>query len=163
MSEEAVKEILHRIPYGFYSLTSKAGEDVNIMVCNWIVQASFEPRLLAVALQKTSYSHGLVEKGRVFCLNLFNKTDEEAIKAFTKSRAKNPDKVKNAVYRPAKLTGCPVPQDAAAYLECEVKAIVDVGGDHDLVIGGIIGGEVLKPGEVTDTLSLLDLGWSYAG
>jgi flavin reductase (DIM6/NTAB) family NADH-FMN oxidoreductase RutF len=52
---------------------------------------------------------------------------------------------------------------AAAYLECRVVAIHDNGGDHSLVVGEVIGAEILKPSEAGDTLSLPALGWSYAG
>ena len=57
----------------------------------------------------------------------------------------------------------PVLDGAAAFLECKVVQMVDVGGDHDILVGEVISAEILKPGEVGDTLTLPDLGWSYAG
>jgi flavin reductase (DIM6/NTAB) family NADH-FMN oxidoreductase RutF len=156
-------EALKMMPYGFYVITSKAGDDANIMVANWLTQASFEPQLLALALQKTSYTHGLVEKGEVFAVNIFRQEDAEVIKAFTKSREKNPNKVKEANFKPAPQTGCPVLADAAAYIECKLVDKLDAGGDHDLIMGEVVGAEVFKPGEVGETLNLPDLGWSYAG
>lgn len=163
MSDDPIKDVLNRLPYGFYSITTRSGDEVNIMVANWLMQSSFEPRLVTLALQKTSYSHGLIEDGRVFAVNLFAVEDQEAIKAFTSSRKKDPDKVKNANFEPGPETGCPILESAAAYLECRVRQIVDVGGDHDLVVGEIVSAGVRKPGEVEDTLTLLDIGWSYAG
>ena len=163
MSEESLKQVLTRLPYGFYAITSRAGEDVNAMVANWVTQVSFEPRLITLGLQKTCYTHELIQAGRVFAVNLFLKADAEAIKPFTKSRSKNPDKMTDANYSPAPMTGCPVLEGAAAYIECEVVEIVDLGGDHDLVVGKVVGAGVEKEGAVGDTLTLLDLGWSYAG
>ena len=163
MSEESLKQVLTRLPYGFYAITSRAGEDVNAMVANWVTQVSFEPRLITLGLQKTCYTHGLIQAGRVFAVNLFLKADAEAIKPFTKGRSKNPDKMTDANYSPAPMTGCPVLEGAAAYIECEVVEIVDLGGDHDLVVGKVVGAGVEKEGAVGDTLTLLDLGWSYAG
>jgi flavin reductase (DIM6/NTAB) family NADH-FMN oxidoreductase RutF len=163
MSEEAEKTVLKRMPYGFYSITSRSGDDVNAMVANWLTQVSFEPRLVALGLQKTSYTHGLVEKGRVFAVNLFLKEDEELIKPFTKGRSKNPDKMKEASYTEAPETGCPVIEGAAAFMEFKVVEIFDAGGDHDVVVGELINAESLKEGEVDDTLSLPHIGWSYAG
>jgi len=163
MSNDPIKDVLNRIPYGFYSITSRAGDEVNIMVATWLMQSSFEPRLLTLALQKTSHTHSLVEQGRVFAVNIFNVDDQEAIKNFTKGREKDPDKVKNASYKPGPETGCPILDSAAAYLECRVQQIIDVGGDHDLVVGEIVGAGERKPGEAEDCLTLLDIGWSYAG
>jgi flavin reductase (DIM6/NTAB) family NADH-FMN oxidoreductase RutF len=163
MSEDQMKEALRMMPYGFYGITSRAEEDVNAMVANWVTQVSFEPRQLALGIQKTCYTHGLIEKGGVFTVNLFRKDDEEAIKPFTKGRGKNPEKMKDAVYETAPETGCPILAGSAAYIECRVVRILDTGGDHDIIVGEVVGAGVSKPGEVDDTLSLPHLGWSYAG
>ena len=52
MSENQVSEVLRRLPYGFYIITSRHGDDVNAMVLNWLTQVSFEPRMIAIGLQK---------------------------------------------------------------------------------------------------------------
>ncbi len=163
MSDNPIKDALHLMPYGFYSLTSRNGDDVNAMVANWITQASFSPRLIAVGLQKTCYSHGVIEEGRVFCINLFKKEDQEAMMPFTKGRSKRPDKMENATYSDAPETGCPILEGATAYVECQVKDIIDVGGDHDIVVGEVVGAGVLKEAEVGDMMTLPHIGWSYAG
>ena len=164
MSEDAIKDTLRLIPYGFYAVTTSDGDgDVNIMVANWFSQVSFTPRLVVLGLQKTSYSHGLVEKGGVFALNLFRKEDEKVIKAFTKSRERKPDKVEAASYSLSPTVACPVIEGAAAFLEVKVTEVVDAGGDHDLIVGEVVGAEILKPSICEDMLTLPDLGWSYAG
>jgi flavin reductase (DIM6/NTAB) family NADH-FMN oxidoreductase RutF len=56
-----------------------------------------------------------------------------------------------------------VVEGAAAYLECEVRTMVDAGGDHDVVIAEVVNAGVMKPGKAEETLTLLDLGWNYAG
>ena len=58
---------------------------------------------------------------------------------------------------------CPVIEGAAAYLEVRVNEIFDIGGDHDLVVGEVVGAGIEKPGDCSDTLSLPHIGWSYAG
>ena len=62
-------------------------------------------------------------------------------------------------YEPAPETGCLLLEGSAAYVEYR---IIDTGGDHDIVVGEVVGTGVTKPGEVSGTLSLFDLGWSYA-
>ncbi|MGW8319864.1 MAG: flavin reductase family protein [Candidatus Promineifilaceae bacterium] len=163
MSDNSIKDALQMMPYGFYSITSRHGDEVNIMVANWISQVSFEPRMVALGLQKKSYTHGLVEQGRVFAINIFRKEDQEIIMPLCKSRAKFPNKVKEASFSAAPVTGCPVIDGAAAYVEFEVVQIIDIGGDHDIVVGEPVGAEVFKPSESSEILSLPHLGWSYAG
>jgi flavin reductase (DIM6/NTAB) family NADH-FMN oxidoreductase RutF len=163
MSDDLIKDVLRRIPYGFYSITSKHGDELNAMTANWLTQASFEPRLIALGLQKTCFSYGLIENGGVFAVNLFLREDQDAIKPFTKSRFKNPDKMNDATFTLGPKTGCPILKESAAYLECEVVNIFNTGGDHNLVLGEVINAGITKPGEVRDTLTLTDLGWSYSG
>lgn len=163
MSDDPIRDALRMMHYGFYSVTSRNGDDVNAMVTNWITQASFEPRLIAFCLQKTSYSHGVIEKGGVFAVNIFRQEDQEAIMPYTKGRAKKPEKMAGAAYTEAPVTGCPILEGAAAYLEVKVVRIVDIGGDHDVVIGEPVGAGVLKQAKPDEVLSLPYLGWSYAG
>jgi flavin reductase (DIM6/NTAB) family NADH-FMN oxidoreductase RutF len=163
MPEDKAKEALRMMPYGFYAITSCSEDDANAMVANWVIQASFEPRLIALALQKSSYTHGLIENGGSFAVNIFREEDSDALMDFTKGRSKTPEKMKEASYTPAPQTGCPVLEGAAAYLECRVVKMVDVGGDHDILVGEVVGGDVMKEAEPADVLSLPDLGWSYAG
>ena len=163
MAHDPIKDALQMMPYGFYAITSRHEDEVNAMVANWVMQASFEPRLIALGLQKTSYSHNLIEAGQVFVVNIFNKADAEAIKPFTKSRYKKPDKMENAAYTEGQETDCPVLDAAAAYLECRVVGKLDLDGDHDIVVGEVIGGDVRKPAKADTSLTLVDLGWNYAG
>jgi flavin reductase (DIM6/NTAB) family NADH-FMN oxidoreductase RutF len=163
MSDDKIKDALTMMPYGFYAFTTKNGDDVNAMVVNWVSQMSFTPRLIAVGLQKTSYSYGVVTAGQVFGLNLFLTEDQDAIMAVTKSREKNPNKMTEANYTTAPETGVPILAGAAAYIECKVTQIIDVGGTHDIVIGEAIHAEVTKEGAPADVLSLVAIGWSYAG
>ena len=51
MSDDKIKDALKMMPYGFYSFTTKNGDDVNAMVVNWVSQMSYEPRLIAVGIQ----------------------------------------------------------------------------------------------------------------
>ncbi len=163
MSDNSIRDALKLMPYGFYAISSRNNDDVNVMVANWITQASFEPRLVAIGLQKSSYTHGVISEGGVFAINIFRKEDQDALMPFTKGRSKNPDKMKSANYTEAPETGCPILEGAAAYLEFKVADLIDVGGDHDILVGEVIGAGILKEAKTGDILTLPDLGWSYAG
>jgi len=163
MSDDKIKDALRMMPYGFYAFTTKDGDDVNAMVVNWVSQMSYAPRLLAVGIQKSCYSRGLLAVGGGFGLNLFLQADSDAIMGVTSGRAKKPEKMTEANYSAAPETGVPVLDGAAAFIECKVTQIVDVGGDHDIIVGEAINADVIKEGAPPDVLSLTELGWSYAG
>jgi len=163
MDENTISNALNMIPYGFYAVTSRAGDDRNVMVLNWFSQVSFEPQHVVIGLQNSSYTMGLVKESKKFVLNIFRKEDANEIKIFSKSRKKNPDKFQQANFTDAPVTGVPVLNEAAAYLECEVIDMIDTGSGHSVVYARVVGGDVRKEGEASDTLTLVDLGWSYAG
>lgn len=163
MSDDKVRDALRMMPYGFYAFTTNSGDDVNAMVVNWVSQMSYAPRLLAVGIQKSCYSRGLLTVGGSFGLNLFLQADSEAIMSVTSGRAKKPEKMAEANYSAAPETGVPVLAGAAAFIECKVTQIVDVNGDHDIVVGEAINADVMKEGGPPDVLSLTELGWTYAG
>ncbi len=163
MDAKQVSNALNTIPYGFYAVTSRDGDDRNVMVLNWLTQVSFEPQHIVLGLQNTSYTMGLIEKSKRFVVNIFDKDDADVVKAFTKSREKNPDKFASANYSDGEVTGVPVLDEAAAFLECEVIEIVDTGSGHSAVVAKVVGGGTRKELEAADTLSLPFLGWSYAG
>ena len=87
MSDDTIKDALKMMPYGFYSFTTKNGDDVNAMVVNWVSQMSYAPRLIAVGIQKSCYSHGVVSAGGVFGLNIFLQADSDAIMPVTSGDA----------------------------------------------------------------------------
>ena len=76
---------------------------------------------------------------------------------------KNPDKMVAAAYTPGPMTACLILEGAAAYLECNVVDMLDVGDDHDIVIGEVVNAAGIEPGEAGKMLTLPDLGWSYEG
>lgn len=163
MTVDPIKEALHRMPYGFYSITTRNGDEVNAMVGNWLTQSSFEPRMVTFGLSKTAHSHQVVDAGRVFAVNIFNKDDADVVRRLTKSRAKKPDKMEAISWTSGPTTGCPMLEGAAAVIECRVAQLIDVGGDHDLLVGEVVNAVILKPGDEHTSLTLPFIGWNYAG
>ena len=96
-------------------------------------------------------------------MNIFRSVDANAIKSFSRSRAKNPEKMDAAKISDGPVTGCPILDEAAAYLECRLVQIMDIGGDHDIVLGEVVAAGVRQQGDASGSLKLSDLGWSYAG
>ena len=163
MSENEISDALKLVPYGFYGVGSSYEGDDNLMVLNWLTQASFEPQLLAIGLVKTAYSYGLIEKSGTFTVNLFRQEDRDAVMPLTKGRAKNAEKMQGAKISPSPELGNPVLDGAVAFIECKVVNKVETGGDHDIILAEVVNAEVRKPSEAKDMLTLPGIGWSYAG
>ena len=169
---DPVVETLELFPYGLYIIGSRGSDNINGMMADWLMQVSFQPRLVACSLEKNSTTLKNLRETGMFSVNVLSAGDKELAARFCQPRnaakiagrsetgsAVVYDKLSGIPYLAGELTACPVLDGALAYLECEVQQVVDTG-DHALAIGLVLGGDVLGEGE---PLSSRDLGWSYAG
>lgn len=151
------REALRQISYGLYILTTSHEDSLNAITCNWVTQISFKPLLLLVAVEKESYSHRLLEESGVFALNLLATDQSHLARRMAIPRRLNPHKLVGVPYHLG-ATGAPLLDEALAWLECEVKDVLEVDGDHTLFVGEVIAGEVIRQAE---PLTLLGSGLRY--
>ena len=78
------RRVLWTLPSGLYVVGSRAGERRNGMTINWVSQVSFEPKLLAISVEKTAFTHELITEGQVFALNTVSREDRAIVRKFTK-------------------------------------------------------------------------------
>ncbi len=173
--EDIIKEAMHEMPYGIYVIGTTADGRPNAMIADWVMQVSFAPRLVAVAFERDSSSLDRVRAHGYFTVNLLNQEGNGMALAAKFVQPANAAKVKGrsdtaAAQQHDKLAGidiriserapgCPILDDALAYLECRAERFEEVG-DHVLVFGQVLYGEVQQSGEpLTSTYT----GWSYSG
>ncbi|MHB8684953.1 MAG: flavin reductase family protein [Dehalococcoidia bacterium] len=156
MAAEAAKPALEQISYGLYVVGSKHGDDVNGMTANWLTQVSFEPRMVALAVEAQSHTMANIRASQVFSVNVVAEADIALIEKFVEPQERRGNKLGGVDFRTGE-TGCPILDQAIAWLECEVVQTVTTG-DHELVIGRVIDGGENRAG---DPLTLRAMGWSY--
>jgi flavin reductase (DIM6/NTAB) family NADH-FMN oxidoreductase RutF len=156
------RRVLWTMPSGLYIVGSRAGDRRNGMTLNWSMQVSFDPKLLAISVEREAFTHELIAEGRVYSLNIVDREDRAIVRKFTK-----PVEVDEAAstlngfpYHDGR-TGAPILDQAVAYIECEVRQEVDCGG-HTLFIGEIVDAGFQKP-EDTPVLRMEDTRMNYGG
>ncbi|MFQ6019933.1 MAG: flavin reductase, partial [Dehalococcoidia bacterium] len=50
-ADDEISRAMSEMPYGLYIIGSRAGDEVNGMMADWVMQVSFAPRLIAVAIE----------------------------------------------------------------------------------------------------------------
>lgn len=160
MNEEAKGQSLNQISYGLYIIGSKAGEELNGMTANWVTQVSFDPPLVAIAIENDSHTRKLIEEGKVFSVNIVadDEAGRAAIDRYVKPQRRVHDKLGDDDFTTA-VTGAPLLKSALSWFDCEVVQTVDAG-DHQLYIGRVVEAGVQHEGE---PLALRALGWHYGG
>ncbi len=170
---DPVAEAMHQMPYGVYAIGSVDERGANVMVADWVMQVSFDPRLVAVALERDSSTLGRIRAAGCFSVNLLTAEPDSLRMAMQFVQPANPAKVEGrsgavAVPHQSKLEGIeytrtsrglPLLADALMWLECELEQVSDIG-DHVLVVGRVLDGRVVNSAEPMTTGYS---GWVYSG
>src|SRR5512132_1079291 len=129
MDNQARSDLLHERPDGLYVLTSAEADERGGMLVTWVTQASFDPPLLAVAVQNTAHTTGIMRQSATFALNFMADEQRKEAGAFGKKFAKVGDKLADVPHQPGAATGSPILNDALGHLECRITGWL-TGGDH---------------------------------
>ena len=159
MNEQAKSDLLNKLTYGLYVLTAAAGEERGGMLITWVTQASFDPPMIAVAVQNSAHTTGVMKQSGAFALNFMADEQRKEAGAFGKKYAKVGDKLADVAHHPGAATGSPVLEDALGHLECRIKGWLP-GGDHDIALAEIVGAQLGRGSALMTTVSS---GMSYAG
>jgi flavin reductase (DIM6/NTAB) family NADH-FMN oxidoreductase RutF len=159
MDEAAKKAVLRSFPYGLYVVTVAHGGDDHGMTANWITQAAFDPPMIAVALENTSKTLGMVRDSHHFAVNVLRADQRDLAGKLGRSSDQAPQKLKGIKTKPAPVSGVPVLAESLGWVECRVVASLP-SGDHTLVLGEVVGAGVEQQGT---PLTLQDAGFKYSG
>jgi flavin reductase (DIM6/NTAB) family NADH-FMN oxidoreductase RutF len=159
MDEKVKSDLLHKLPYGLYVLTSAEGGERGGMLVTWVTQASFEPPMRAVAVMNTAHTTGIMRTSGTFALNFMADEQRKEAGAFGKKFAKVGDKLANVPFHPGAATGSPILDDALGHLECRITGWLP-GGDHDVALAEIVAVQLNSDAVLMTTMSS---GMSYAG
>lgn len=160
MDQKAKTKALQLIPYGLYVIGSKGSQEINGMTANWLTQVSFHPPLVAIAVEQSAHTRQLIDEGKVFTVNIMGKgpDTQPILEKFVQPQQRVGDKLGDVEFYTG-LTGAPILKSAVAFLECEVREVIDTG-DHRLYIGEVVEAGVHQDGPA---IEIHELGWHYAG
>ena len=159
------RRVLWALPTGLYLIGSRAGDEVNLMTANLVVQVCMEPKLVGVALEHDSVTARLVTSGGGFSISLLSRADRDVVRRFVKpvhAVERGPDGAVLAMSgHEVKEVGpnrLPVLASAAGYLDCRLASTQPLGS-HTLCIGEVTD----VGGEPTEVLRMEDTRMHYGG
>ncbi len=158
MDEAARARLLTAIPYGLFAIGVRRGEEANAFTANWLTQCSFDPPMLALAVENTGRSVALLREAGAFSVNFWGAGQRREAARLARPAARAPDKLAEFAQRPGE-TGAPLLTETLGYLECRVVE-AQVTGDHTLFVAEIVGAGLFREGEALD---LRQAGFRYAG
>ena len=157
------RRLLWTFPSGLYVIGSRSGDRRNLMTANWCTQVSFDPKLVAVSVDKTAVTHALITESSAFTVCTIDREDRAIVRKFTKPVDVDVDAhtLNGFPFHDGPATGVPVLDQAAAFVECAVRQAIECG-DHTLFIGEIVNASFQKA-EDTPVLRMEDTRMSYGG
>lgn len=155
------RRVLWAFPSGLYVVGSVAGGRRNLMTLNWAMQVAVEPKLVGVSVEREAVTHGLIDKGGCFSLNLIGRADRPIVRKFVKplDEAGDPTLLGGFPVFQA-VTGAPILEAAAAWLDCSVHDRVDCGS-HTLFLGEVV--DCSDVAEGAEVLRMEDTRMNYGG
>lgn len=166
------RRVLWKMPNGLYLLGSRTEGGVrarNLMTLNWATQVALEPKLVAVSVQADAVTRRLLDDSRVFALSVLKREDRAVVRRFVKPV--DPSEVDvdasgagtmREVGVHADVTGAPIVDQAAAWVDCRVRESLALGS-HVLYVGDVVGYGFGPDGEDADVLRMEDTRMSYGG
>lgn len=130
------------LTHGVYVVGVAHGETHNAFTAAWVMQVSFDPPLLALSIHPHHSSCRLLRESGNFSVNVLKHSQLELAAHFGQPAAV--DKLASVAWRPGAGTGTPLLKDALAWFECRVMGEYPAG-DHVLVIGRVVNGELCEP------------------
>lgn len=158
LDPQAKRAALRMITYGLYVVTVVHRDDRGAFTANWLSQASFEPPLVMVSVERDSHSLPLIRASGKFAVNMLEAGQRELAGHFGKKTRHAGDKLANIAHH-ASETGLPVLDDALSYVVCAVTGEIDAG-DSAVVVGEVIEAGVLRDGT---PLTMAEAGFRHAG
>ncbi|MDQ8184808.1 flavin reductase family protein [Pelagicoccus sp. SDUM812002] len=152
-------EVLRLIPYSIFAIGIGSDEAVSTaLIASWVMQCSFNPPRVAVAIRKDSNSHQLMSEENRFTVNLLSKHQTDLARILVKPHDRDEEKMTHVPHT-LNAAGVPVIKEALAYLDCQTVDTVDAG-DHSIFIGEVLESHQIDDGDV---LTCDQIGWTYAG
>jgi flavin reductase (DIM6/NTAB) family NADH-FMN oxidoreductase RutF len=153
------RKALRLFSYGMYVMTSRGKHGYGAGTVTWLSQASFKPPLLMAAIRRDSKLFACLSETRVAAIHVVASGQESIAQKFFSPTKVSDDRMNGEPFRTGK-TSAPVLKNFPAYIECEVREIVDNGGDHAVVVMEVVEAEFR---EAVKPLVLAESPWQYAG
>ena len=157
------RRVLWSLPTGLYILGTRAGSRRNLMTVSWVTQVAQTPKLVGVGVERVARTHELIVDGGAFALNLLARRDRALVRRFVKP-VEDVDVdddtgvgTMNGASVHAAVTGAPILDTAAAWLDCELRHTLPLGS-HTWFVAEVVDVGVTEEGSGSEETTDPDAG-----
>jgi flavin reductase (DIM6/NTAB) family NADH-FMN oxidoreductase RutF len=136
-----IPALFHRLTSGVYVIGVTDGKRHSGFTAAWVTQVSFDPLLLALSINRDNASYQLLQAGAGFTVNVLKQGQLDLARRFGTQSGRDTDKLAGVRWRPGR-SGAPILEQSLAYFDCELAGRMPAG-DHELVLGRVVDGQVI--------------------
>jgi flavin reductase (DIM6/NTAB) family NADH-FMN oxidoreductase RutF len=140
---EKLSALFKRLTYGVYVIGVAEGARRDAFTAAWFTQVAFNPLLVVLSVNRSNASFPLLRFAGRFSVSVLKQDQVELARHFGTKSGREVDKLAGIDWRPGRF-GAPLLTNALAYLECRVHGSMPAG-DHELILGLVVDGDVLDP------------------
>jgi flavin reductase (DIM6/NTAB) family NADH-FMN oxidoreductase RutF len=146
LDPDARKTLLRSFTYGLFWVSAEHDGERGIFTANWVSQASFDPPLIMLSVEKESSTLSIIRASGKFVIGPFRSDQRELAGDLGRPQARVGDKI--AAYEldtvPMELGGFSL-VDSLGALACAVRAEIDAG-DSVVFLAEVVEARVLGEG-----------------
>lgn len=129
------RTIIGHFATGVTVITSCDGDRLHGMTANAVSSLSLDPVMVLICVDKTTHTHEVITKSKVFAVNILGEGQETVSRVFAKKGEPEVGSLRGKGYRLGE-TGAPILTECLAFIECRVASALD-GGDHTIFLGSV--------------------------
>lgn len=139
----AILPAIFKISYGLFVVTSVHEGKINGQICNTVFQVTSEPLIVALGVNKSTYTHELIQNSGIVGISTLGPEHVDLVRRFGYSSGRQMDKFAGVEFILGS-TGAPLIKGAVAHLEGHIRSEQSVDlGTHTLYTMDVLDGKLL--------------------
>jgi flavin reductase (DIM6/NTAB) family NADH-FMN oxidoreductase RutF len=134
--ERQFRSVMRRLAGGVSVITAGRDDDVTGMTVTSLTSLSADPPRLLVSINRQASSFALIERYRLFGVNILGSDQQEIAARFSNGRLKGKERFEGAEWFPGS-SGVPLLGQSLATVECQVEEIIE-RHSHGIVLGRLL-------------------------
>jgi flavin reductase (DIM6/NTAB) family NADH-FMN oxidoreductase RutF len=134
--EQQFRSVMRRLAGGVSIITAGRGDDITGMTVTSLTSLSATPPRLLVSVNRQASSFALIERHRLFGVNILGSDQPDIAGQFSDGRLKGSRRFEGVEWFPGS-SGVPLLRHSLATIECQVEEIIE-RHSHGIVVGSLL-------------------------
>lgn len=156
---QARRKTLRMLSNGVYVLTARSRDRFGAATVSWVSQASFRPPLIMAAVRMDSNVYRCLSESGSAVLHIVGDRQQDIAKRFFFPTRSGSGTINGEPFTEGVLAA-PILVNLPAHIECRLEQVVDVAGDHAIVVLRAVQAECR---EQVRPLTIAASPWEYGG